>query len=153
MKDKDSGVWESGTWEKVEWDFYHQIARKGSSYQGFINARYEDLVAVFGEPRECYDGKVQVELVPTGAPIEPRSLLTKEGVYWIFSSMLRNFTTTPALGLIFVAMLGIGLAEKFGLFSALMRALTRLSSASAAAHSALAWPSISCRAVPDVGTP
>ena len=61
MKDKDSGVWESGTWDKVEWDFYHQIARKGSSYQGFINARYEDLVAVFGEPRECYDGKVQVE--------------------------------------------------------------------------------------------
>lgn len=60
-KDITTGVWDSGTWEKVEWDFYHQIARKGSSYQGFINARYEDLVAAFGEPRECSDGKVQVE--------------------------------------------------------------------------------------------
>ena len=61
MKDVTSGDWEKGTWEKVEWDFYHQISRKGSSYQGFISARYEDLVAAFGEPRECNDGKVQVE--------------------------------------------------------------------------------------------
>ena len=61
MKDITSGVWDRGTWEKVEWDFYHRIAQKKSSYQGFVNARYEDLVAVFGEPRECYDGKVQVE--------------------------------------------------------------------------------------------
>lgn len=62
-------------------------------------------------------------LVPAGAPVEPRSLLTADGVYWMLSSMLRNFTTLPALGLIFVAMLGIGLAERAGFFSALMRAL------------------------------
>jgi len=58
-----------------------------------------------------------------GAPLQPRSLLTSEGVYWMLSSMVRNFTGLPALGLVFVAMLGIGLAEKFGLFSALMRCL------------------------------
>jgi aminobenzoyl-glutamate transport protein len=68
-------------------------------------------------------GKPVKELVPTGKPIEPRSLLTSDGIYWMLSSMLRNFTGLPALGLIFVAMLGIGLAEKFGFFSALMRAL------------------------------
>jgi aminobenzoyl-glutamate transport protein len=68
-------------------------------------------------------GKYVTELVNSGAAITPRSLLTGEGVYWMFSSMLRNFTTTPALGLIFVAMLGIGLAEKFGLFAVMMRAL------------------------------
>jgi aminobenzoyl-glutamate transport protein len=75
------------------------------------------------EPQRDGRGKVVTELVPTGAPIEPQSLLTPEGIYWMLSSMLRNFTSLPALGLIFVAMLGIGLAEKFGLFSALMRAL------------------------------
>ena len=75
------------------------------------------------EPVKDAAGRVVTELVPTGAPIEPRSLLTSEGVYWMLSSMLRNFTGLPALGLIFVAMLGIGLAEKFGLFSALMRSL------------------------------
>lgn len=69
------------------------------------------------------DGRVVTELKPTGAPIEPRSLLNSDGIYWMLSSMLRNFTTLPALGLIFVAMLGIGLAEKFGFFSALMRAM------------------------------
>ena len=55
--------------------------------------------------------------------LEPRSLLTSEGVYWMLSSMVRNFTGLPALGLVFVSMLGIGLAEKFGMFSALMRGL------------------------------
>jgi aminobenzoyl-glutamate transport protein len=74
-------------------------------------------------PAKDESGKVMTELVATGVPIEPRSLLTADGVYWMLSSMLRNFTGMPALGLIFVAMLGIGLAEKFGLFSALMRAL------------------------------
>lgn len=72
-------------------------------------------------PKLGADGKPDVELVKKGEPIAPRSLLTREGGYWMLSSMLRNFTGLPALGLIFVAMLGIGLAEKFGFFSALMR--------------------------------
>ncbi len=67
------------------------------------------------------DGRPVTRLVEHGQPIEPRSLMTGEGVYWMLSSMLRNFTTLPALGLIFVAMLGIGVAEKFGLFGAFMR--------------------------------
>ena len=67
------------------------------------------------------DGHPEIELVPAGAPVRPRNLLTSDGVYWMLSSMLRNFTHLPALGLIVVAILGIGLAEKFGYFSALMR--------------------------------
>lgn len=74
-------------------------------------------------PKLTASGKPEIVLEKSGAPIEPRSLLTRDGVYWALSSMLRNFTGLPALGLIFVAMLGIGLAEKFGFFSALMRAL------------------------------
>mgnify|MGYP000685493760 CR=1 FL=1 len=74
-------------------------------------------------------GRPVITLVPQlnadGTPLELRtkSLLTRDGVYWMLSSMIRNFTTLPALGLVFVAMLGIGVAEKFGLFSALMRFL------------------------------
>jgi aminobenzoyl-glutamate transport protein len=66
---------------------------------------------------------LSVTLVAAGAALEPRSLLTAEGLYFMFSSMLRNFATMPALPLVFVSMLGIGLAEKFGFFSALMRQL------------------------------
>ena len=66
---------------------------------------------------------IGIELVASGAAIEPRSLLTPEGLYFMFSSMLRNFAAMPALPLVFASMLGIGLAEKFGFFSALMRQL------------------------------
>lgn len=71
-------------------------------------------------------GAPMVDLVETGAPIRPQSLLTVDGIYWMLSSALRNFAQMPALPLIFTAMLGIGLAEKFGFFSALMRALALL---------------------------
>ncbi len=77
-------------------------------------------------PKLRADGHPEIELVATGQPVTPRSLLNADGVYWMLSSMLRNFTTLPAIGLIFVAILGIGLAEKFGFFSALMRALAFL---------------------------
>lgn len=71
-------------------------------------------------------GAPVVDLVQSGEPIRPKSLLTIDGVYWMLSSALRNFAQMPALPLIFTAMLGIGLAEKFGFFSALMRALALL---------------------------
>jgi aminobenzoyl-glutamate transport protein len=71
-------------------------------------------------------GLPEVTLVDSGDPIRPQSLLTADGIYWMLSSALRNFAQMPALPLIFVAMLGIGLAEKFGFFSALMRALALL---------------------------
>jgi aminobenzoyl-glutamate transport protein len=71
-------------------------------------------------------GRPKTTLVDAGAPLTPRSLMTVEGVYWMLSSMIRNFVNLPALGLVFVGMLGIGLAEKFGLFSALMRFLAML---------------------------
>jgi aminobenzoyl-glutamate transport protein len=74
-------------------------------------------------PALAADGKPQLELVPNGEPIGPRSLLTGEGIYWMLSSMLRNFVGLNVVPLLFTVMLGIGVAEKFGLFAALMRRL------------------------------
>lgn len=71
-------------------------------------------------------GRPEITLEPKGEPITPRTMLTSEGVYWMLSSMLRNFTHLPALGLIFVSILGIGLAEKFGMFGAAMRWLAQI---------------------------
>lgn len=45
-------------------------------------------------------GKPVVDLVNSGEPITPKSLLNAEGVYWMLSSMLRNFAQMPALPLI-----------------------------------------------------
>jgi aminobenzoyl-glutamate transport protein len=71
-------------------------------------------------------GRPVMSLVASGQALQPRSLLTADGIYWMLSSALRNFAQMPALPLIFTAMLGIGLAEKFGFFSALMRWLALL---------------------------
>lgn len=52
--------------------------------------------------------------------VEVVSLLTTDGIRYIFSSVVENFTTFVALGPVLVAMLGVGVAEKSGYVSALM---------------------------------
>jgi aminobenzoyl-glutamate transport protein len=51
------------------------------------------------------------------------SLLTVDGVRWILTSALRNFLDFPPLAIVLVAMLGIGVAERTGLFTALLKLL------------------------------
>ena len=48
------------------------------------------------------------------------SLLVPEGIAYMFSSVVTNFTSFVALGPVLVAMLGVGVAEKSGYISALM---------------------------------
>ncbi|MFJ8234945.1 AbgT family transporter [Ureibacillus sp. NPDC094379] len=59
----------------------------------------------------------------TGENVAVKSLLSQEGVHWILTSMLTNFTSFPPLGLILAMTLGIGLAEKVGLIQAVLRAM------------------------------
>lgn len=72
-------------------------------------------------PRLDASGRPSIELVETGDPLTPRSLLSGQGVYWLVSNMIRNFLNFPPLGVVVVSMLGIGVAEKVGLFSAAMK--------------------------------
>jgi aminobenzoyl-glutamate transport protein len=59
----------------------------------------------------------------TGEAITSRSLLTAEGVRWMFENVERNFVKFPPLGLVLVVMIGIGVAEGSGLLTVLIRAL------------------------------
>ncbi|MCP4679717.1 MAG: AbgT family transporter [Deltaproteobacteria bacterium] len=59
----------------------------------------------------------------TGETIAVRSLLTGEGIRWMFENVAHNFVTFPPLGLVLVAMIGIGVAEGSGLLTVLIRAL------------------------------
>ncbi|MEK3908062.1 AbgT family transporter [Oceanobacillus sp. FSL W7-1309] len=52
--------------------------------------------------------------------VEAVSLLVPEGIAYMFSSVVTNFTSFVALGPVLVAMLGVGVAEKSGYISALM---------------------------------
>ncbi len=54
----------------------------------------------------------------TGETVRPVSLLNLAGLHRILTSMVTNFTSFAPLGTVFVAMLGIGLAESSGLIGA-----------------------------------
>ncbi len=51
------------------------------------------------------------------------SLLTSDGIRFIYTSVIPNFMAFTAVGLIIVAMLGVGVAEESGLIKALIRKL------------------------------
>lgn len=51
----------------------------------------------------------------TGEELPIQNLLSGEGLQFILTSMLENFTGFAPLGLVLAMMLGIGLAEKVGL--------------------------------------
>ena len=49
------------------------------------------------------------------------SLLTRDGLQYIFTSAVNNFTTYAPLGMVLVAMLGVGVAEQSGMIHALLK--------------------------------
>ena len=57
----------------------------------------------------------------TETTVEAVSLLTGEGLRYIFTSAVTNFTTYAPLGMVLVAMLGVGVAEQSGLIGALLK--------------------------------
>lgn len=59
----------------------------------------------------------------TGEVIEARSLLSADGIRWIYTNVEHNFIKFPPLGLVLVIMIGIGVAEGSGLFTVLVKQL------------------------------
>lgn len=57
----------------------------------------------------------------TQEKLEVVNLLSKEGLHQILSNMVTNFTSFAPLGIVIVAMIGIGVAEHSGLITALMK--------------------------------
>ncbi|HMK12944.1 MAG TPA: AbgT family transporter [Acidimicrobiales bacterium] len=58
---------------------------------------------------------------------EIKSLLNKEGVRFIFTSFVSNFASFSVVAVVFVAMIGVGVAEEAGLMAALIRMLVKVS--------------------------
>jgi aminobenzoyl-glutamate transport protein len=57
------------------------------------------------------------------------SLLSIDGLRFIFSSFVTNFANFSVVAVIFVAMIGVGVAEKAGLMAALIRKLVKVAPA------------------------
>lgn len=60
--------------------------------------------------------------------VEAKGLLTGDGVRFMFTSFVPNFLGFAAVGVILVAMVGVGVAEYSGLVGALIRKLVAISS-------------------------
>jgi aminobenzoyl-glutamate transport protein len=59
----------------------------------------------------------------TDEVIKPVNLLSKEGIHRILLEMVTNFTGFAPLGIVLVAMLGIGIAEQSGLIKTVIKVL------------------------------
>jgi aminobenzoyl-glutamate transport protein len=92
----------------VEVDVGHEGGTNEPSYQ----------IPPGGEDIEDY------EVVTETTAVE--SLLTGEGIAFIFSSPVANFNGFGVVGVILVAMAGVGVAEEAGLIGALIRKLVRV---------------------------
>lgn len=55
--------------------------------------------------------------------IKVKNLLSADGLRWIYTNITSNFVNFPPLGYVLAVMIGIGVAEGSGLFTALIRAL------------------------------
>jgi aminobenzoyl-glutamate transport protein len=82
------------------------------------------------------------EVLPAEAPdagdydvvtetVEIQSLLSADGVRYLFTSFVSNFMGFTAMGIILIVMIGVGVAERSGLIAALIRKLVAVSSAGA----------------------
>jgi len=64
---------------------------------------------------------------PKETTIKVQSLLATEGIRFMYVSLIPSFMSFTGLGLIIVAMIGVGVAEEAGLVSALIRKLVIVS--------------------------
>jgi aminobenzoyl-glutamate transport protein len=61
----------------------------------------------------------------TGKPIVAVNLLDRQGIQNIVAKAVSNFTAFAPLGTVLVAMIGVGVAERSGLFSAALKSFVR----------------------------
>ena len=63
---------------------------------------------------------------PADGIIHAKNLLSPEGIRWMILSCVKNFSSFAPLGTVLVTMLGVGVAEKSGLLSTMIRSMILL---------------------------
>lgn len=76
-------------------------------------------------PDDYLEDDLEVEQETT----EVRSLLSTDGIGFIFSSFVDNFAGFSVVAVVFVAMIGVGVAEEAGMMAALIRKLVAVAPA------------------------
>jgi aminobenzoyl-glutamate transport protein len=87
----------------------------------------QDWVGGSGEPIKDPSGAdyyEEYEIVTETIAIE--SLLTTDGIRFLFTSFVSNFANFSVVAVVFVAMIGVGVAEEAGLMASLIRRLVKV---------------------------
>lgn len=106
-----------------------------------VSATYEvvkpdaQAVEVVGVGGSSTPGEVLPALPPQATDydvvtqtVEIKSLLSADGIRFLFTSFVSNFMGFTAMGIILIVMIGVGVAERSGLISSLIRKLVAVSS-------------------------
>ncbi|MEC7881375.1 MAG: AbgT family transporter [Verrucomicrobiota bacterium] len=72
---------------------------------------------------QAVDGADEIKWVATGRTFEAKNILTRDGLFWAVSSMVKNFINFAPLGIVLVGMLGIGIAERTGFIGSALKAM------------------------------
>lgn len=90
-----------------------------------VNLYEDSAVPGYVNPTQPYDEQFEVkqETIPI------RSLLSIEGIRFIFTSFVPNFSGFAVVGITFIALMGAGVAEEAGLMNALIRKLVAVAPA------------------------
>lgn len=92
-------------------------------YEGQLDFYEDTTEPIAGHPSEPYDTDYVIE----ERTIPIRSLLTTEGIRFLFTSFVPNFAGFSVVAVVFVAMMGAGVAEEAGLMGAIIRRLVAVS--------------------------
>ena len=103
--------------------FLHTVERVGNAlpHPATLFAGLAFLVIILSWVASMFH--LEVTHPGTGQPIQPFNLLSVEGLHMILQKMVTNFTEFAPLGVVLVAMLGIGIAEGSGLIGTALRLL------------------------------
>jgi len=87
---------------------------------------YEDTTEVQSQVPAQGNEYSNVDFVITTETIPVKSLLTIEGIRFIFTSFVANFQNFGVIAVVFIAMMGAGVAEGAGLLNTLIRKLVEV---------------------------
>jgi aminobenzoyl-glutamate transport protein len=108
-----------------------------SAILDLLNVGVTEEILVPASPQVVEATYVGGTLAPTGIVLQPasdqyvlqevtinvRSLISIEGIRFVFTSFVNNFANFSVVATIFVAMIGVGVAEQAGMMGALIRKL------------------------------
>lgn len=96
-------------------------------------AAFAGLVVILSAIFAAFGVSATGELVSNGelreTTVSVVSLLTKEGITYMLTHAVSNFTNYAPLGMTLVAMLGVGVAEQSGLINALLKSTVKITPA------------------------